>query len=120
MVVEIFYYQSSILNPLLKIVVIVLFASGTWYFYKAQKKFKGNIGEISRALMWGGLAGFVGASFRLLGDIFVEFKWIESTGGLFFGVVSVYVAYLVWVKFAEIAHAFGVKKVKIHGYLVQL
>ncbi|MCK9581579.1 MAG: hypothetical protein M0Q92_14185 [Methanoregula sp.] len=120
MVIELFSYKSSILNPLLKIAVIVLFAIGTWYFYRAQRKFKGNIGDVARALMWGGIAGVIGAAFRLLGDVFIEFKWIESTGGLLFALVSVYVAYLVYVKFAEIAQAFGMKVVKKYGFLVQL
>lgn len=120
MVIELFSYKSSIFNPLLKIAVIVMFGIGTWYFYQVQKTFKGNIGEIARALMWGGTAGFIGARFRFFGDLFTEFKWIESSGGLIFAVVSIYVAYLVYVRFAEIAHAFGVKVVKKYGYLVQL
>lgn len=120
MVIELFSYKTSILNPLLKVAVIVMFGIGTWYFYKVQKKFKGNIGEIARALVWGGIAGFIGATFRLAGDYFTEFKWLESTGALLCALVSVYVAYIVYVKFAEIARAFGVKKEKNHGFLVQL
>jgi hypothetical protein len=120
MVVELFSYKSSILNPLLKILVILLFGIGTWYFYRAQKKFKGNIGEIARALMWGGIAGLVGAGFRLAGDVFMEFKWIESTGGLLFAAASVYIAYLVYSRFAEIAVVFGVKKEEKHELSVIL
>jgi hypothetical protein len=119
-VVELFYYNSSILNPLLKISVIVMFGIGTWYFYQAQRKFKGNIGVIARTLMWGGMAGLIGAGFRLLGNVFTEFKWIESTGGLLFGLVSIYVAYLVYTRFAEIARAFGVKKEEKNGNTVLL
>ena len=120
MVIELFSYKTSILNPLLKIAVIVMFAIGTWYFYQAQRKFKGNIGNIARALMWGGLAGFVGAGFRLLGDVFIEFKWIESTGAFLFACASVYVAYIVYMRFAEIAVAFGLRKVKKNGNFVVL
>jgi hypothetical protein len=120
MVIELFSYKSSILNPLLKLAVILIFATGTWYFYRAQIKFNGNIGEIARALMWGGLAGSVGAGFRLLGDVFVDFKWIESTGAFLFACASVYVAYIVYMRFAEIAVAFGIRKVKKNGNFVVL
>jgi hypothetical protein len=120
MVIELFSYKSSILNPLLKVAVILLFALGTWFFFRAQIKFKGNIGGIARALMWGGLAGVTGAGFRLLGDVFVDVKWLESTGGLLVACASVYVAYVVYVRFTEIAEAFGTKKVKNHGHFVVL
>lgn len=113
MVIELFSYKSSILNPVLKIAVMVMFGIGTWYFYQAQKKFKGNLGETARALMWGGIAGVIGAGFRFLGDVFSNFKWIESSGGLIFALASIYVAYIVYTRFAEIAHAFGLKKVQI-------
>jgi hypothetical protein len=60
------------LNPLLKVVIIAMFAMGTWYFFRAGKKFGGNLGKIARLLMWGGIAGTIGAAFRFIGDYFPQ------------------------------------------------
>ena len=109
MVDAFFSYPTSILNPLLKVMVIAMFAIGTWYFFRAGKKFGGNLGKIARLLMWGGIAGTIGTSFRYLGDFFTREKWLESTGALFFAVISLFVAYLVYQRFAEIAKAFGLR-----------
>lgn len=107
MVIEILSYKSSILNPLLKFIIVILFAIGTWYFYRAWKKFGGNLKVIAGALMCGGIAACIGASARLLGDFLVQFKWLESTGAIIFALASVFVAWLVYTKFSEIAEAFG-------------
>jgi hypothetical protein len=106
-VIEILSYKSSILNPLLKLLVLAIFVIGTWYFYQAGKKFGGNVGKIARFLMWGGVAATIGAGCRYLGDFFIQYKWLESTGSLLFAIISVIVAYLVYKKFREIAEAFG-------------
>jgi RsiW-degrading membrane proteinase PrsW (M82 family) len=84
-----------------------MFAVGTWFFYRAGRKHGGNLGKIARLLMWGGVAGCIAAGFRYLGDFFTQYKWLESTGGLIFAVISVIVAYLVSEKFSEIARVFG-------------
>lgn len=107
MAVEIFSYYNSILNPLLKLLILAVFAVGTWYFYKASKKFGGNLGQVARLLMWGGLFGCLSALFRLLGDYALQDKWMESIGGLLFALISLFVAYLVYTKFTEINEAFG-------------
>jgi hypothetical protein len=112
MVIEILSYQSSILNPLLKIIIFLIFAIGTWYFYQAGKKYGGNLGKIARILMWGGIAGCIAALFRNLGDYYIQDKWIESAGGIFFALISLVVAYVVYTKFAEINEAFGLKEEK--------
>ncbi|MDD1694602.1 MAG: hypothetical protein LUQ71_07745 [Methanoregula sp.] len=107
MVIEIISYKSSILNPLLKLIIFMMFAIGTWYYYRAWKKYGGNLKVIAGALMCGGIAGCIGAGARFLGDFLVEFKWFESTGTIIFALVSVYVAWLVYTKLSEIAEAFG-------------
>ena len=109
MVIEILSYKTSILNPLLKFLVIILFAIGTWYFYQAWKKYGGNLKIIAGALTCGGIAACIGASARFLGDFLVQFKWIESTGAILFALVSLLVAWLVYTKLSEIAEAFGLK-----------
>jgi hypothetical protein len=105
--IEILSYNTSFLNPLMKLFIIGLFGLGTWYFYQASKKYGGNLGHIATILMWGGIAGCIAAIFRFLGDFFTQYKWMESTVSLLFGLICVLVAYLVYTKFAEIADAFG-------------
>lgn len=107
MVIEILSYKGSILNPLLKLLIVFMFAIGTWYFYQARKKYGGNLREIARLIMWGGVFGTIGALCRFLGDYVTDYKWLESAGSLMFALISVLVAYLVYKKFAEIADAFG-------------
>jgi len=112
MVIEILSFKTSILNPLLKFLVFILFAIGTWYFYLAWKKFGGNLKIIAGALMCGGIAGCIGAGARFLGDYMIQFKWIESTGAIIFALASLLVAYLVYTRLSEIAEAFGTKEGK--------
>lgn len=110
MVIEILSYKASILNPLLKCLIIILYAIGTWFFYQAWKKYGGNLKVIAGALMCGGIAACIGAGARFLGDYLVLFKWMESTGAIIFALVSLFVALLVYRKFSEIAEAFGLKE----------
>ena len=107
MVIEILSYKTSILNPLLKLLIFTLFVIGTWYYYRAWKKFGGNLKTIAGALMCGGIAGCIGAGARFAGDFLVQFKWLESTGAIIFALVSVYVAWSVYANLSEIAEAFG-------------
>lgn len=112
MVIEILSFKTSIFNPLLKLLVFLLFAIGTWYFYRAWKKFGGNLKIIAGALMCGGIAGCTGAGARLIGDFLIQFKWMESTGAIIFALASLFVAYLVYTRLSEIAEAFGLKEGK--------
>lgn len=112
MVIEILSYKTSILNPLFKLLIIILYAVGTWYFYLAWKKFGGNLKFMAGALMCGGFAAVIGSSARFLGDYLVQFKWLESTGAIVFALVSVFVAWIVYKKFSEIAVAFGLKEAR--------
>ncbi|OPY85060.1 MAG: hypothetical protein A4E65_00198 [Syntrophorhabdus sp. PtaU1.Bin153] len=112
MSIPIFSYYSSPLNGLLKILVILLFAIGTWYFYKATQRFGGNIQKIARFLTVGGIFGCLAALFRFLGDYNVQDKWVESLGGILFALVSLFVAYLVYRNLTEINKAFGLTEDK--------
>ena len=112
MAIQLLAYSSSFLNPLLKLMVIALFAIGTWYFYTAGKKYGGNLGKTARLLMWGGMFGCLAAVFRFLGDYYIQDKWVESLGGLAFAVISLVVAYLVYTRFTEINRAFGLEEEK--------
>ncbi|PKG33209.1 hypothetical protein [Methanoregula sp.] len=110
MVIEILSYKASILNPVFKCLIIILYSIGTWFFYKAWKKYEGNLKVIAGALMCGGIAACIGAGARFLGDYLAQFKWMESTGAVIFALVSLFVAMLVYRKFSEIAEAFGLKE----------
>ena len=107
MAIAILSYYTSVLNPLLKLLVLVMFIIGTWYCYRAWKRYGGNLKIIAGALMCGGVAGCIGAGARFLGDFLVQFKWLESTGAIIFALVSFIVAWLVCTKLSEIAEAFG-------------
>lgn len=110
MVIEILSYKASILNPLFKGLIIILYAIGTGFFFLAWKKYGGNLKVIAGALMCGGIAACIGAGARFLGDYLIQFKWMESTGVIIFALVSILVALLVYKKFSEIAVAFGLKE----------
>jgi len=110
--VEIVSYYHSIFNHLLKLIIFIMFAIGTWYYYRAWKQFGGNLKNVAFALMCGGIAGCIGAGARFLGDYLIDFKWLESTGALVFALVSVFVAYLVYTIFTKIAEAFGLTEEK--------
>lgn len=109
---QILSYYDSPLNTLLKILIIILFAVGTWYFYQAGKRFGGNLQKIARLLMWGGIFGCIAGLFRLLGDYNIQDKWVESLGGLMFALVSLVLAYLVYTNLTEINKAFGLTEDK--------
>ncbi|TAJ45396.1 hypothetical protein CUJ86_01245 [Methanofollis fontis] len=84
-----------------------MFLAGTYLFYQAQNKYGGNLKKIATFLMWGGVTGFIATAFRYGGDYFAQYKWGESTLFLLFALISLFVAYLVYTKFMEIAEAFG-------------
>jgi hypothetical protein len=109
-VIELLSYKESILNPLFKCLIIILYAIGTWFFYQAWRKYGGNLKVIAGALMCGGIAACIGAGARFFGDYLIQFKWMESTGTIIFALVSIYVAWLVYRKFSEIAEMFGLKE----------
>lgn len=110
MVIEILSYKASILNPLFKCLIVILYAIGTWFFYRAWRKYEGNLKVIAGVLMCGGIAACIGAGARFLGDYLVQFKWMESSGAIIFAFVSLFVAWLVYRKFSDIAVAFGLKE----------
>lgn len=107
MVIEILSYATSPFNPLLKLLVPVMFVVGTYFFYQAQKKFGGNLKTIASLLMWGGAAGVVATAFRYFGDYIPQYKWGESIVLVIFAIISLVVVCLVYSKFIEIARAFG-------------
>lgn len=107
MAIEILSYKNSFLNPLLKIIIVIMFGIGTYYFFKARQKYGGELKRIANLLFWGGIAGFASSAFRFAGDFITFWKWGESIFFLIFGLASLYVAYLVRFRFIEAARALG-------------
>lgn len=107
MVIEILSYKTSVLNPLMKIISILIFCIGTYYFYRASQKYGGELKTVANLLFLGGLAGIASAVSRIIGDYILFTKWGESVFFLIFGIVSLYVAYIVRDRFIEAAKAFG-------------
>lgn len=71
-------YQSSIANPLLKLLILVLFLVATWYFYRCRRRYGGILAQISTLLLLGSIAGGIAAAFRYEGDFYSQYKWGES------------------------------------------
>ena len=107
MTIEILSFPTSFLNPLLKLLVIILFASGTVIFYQAYTSYGGNLKKISFFLMGGGIAATLAGVFRLMGDFFIQWKWGESTFLLIFAFTSILAAFVIDSYLLEIAIIFG-------------
>jgi hypothetical protein len=107
MTVEILDFTKSFLNPLLKLIIAIVFAIGTVMFYQAYTRYGGNLKKIAFYLMCGGITGFIACLFRVMGDFFSQWKWGESLLFLIFALISLVVANLVYTNFREIAIVFG-------------
>ena len=93
MIPDLLNYKMSILNPMLKLLTPLLFLWGTYYAYKASRRYRGEIGKLMRALALVGVAGFLANLFRYLGDVMTMWKWGESIGYLLFCIVNLYAAW---------------------------
>jgi hypothetical protein len=65
---------------------------------------------IATLLLFGGIAGILAALFRLAGDYFVEWKWLESTFFLGLAIITFVVAYVVRLKLKNAIRLFGFKE----------
>jgi hypothetical protein len=90
MVPELLSYPKSFLNPLLKIIVPLIFLFGAYYFYRARNAYGGELGKVVRRLALAGFIGFLASVIRYAGDLVVLWKWGESLGYLVFGIANVY------------------------------
>ena len=91
MILELLNYKTSFLNPALKILVPLIFLAGSIYFFRIRNKYQGEIGKVISRLAIAGLIGFFANFFRYGADIwFVDYKWGESLGYLFFVLANVW------------------------------
>lgn len=94
MVMEIFDYGSSFLNPTLKWIAPILFLGSIIFFYLANKEYGGEFKKGLNLLMISLIVGSVAFFFRVMGDkIAPDFKWGESLFFLIFAILNLVVAF---------------------------
>lgn len=99
MVIEILSYRESLLNPLLKWIILVLFIIAAGWFYRCRLMYGGKLRVIATLLMLGAIAGILASAFRIAGDYSVQWKWAESIFSLILAVITLTIAGLVRMKF---------------------
>lgn len=78
MTIEILSYNSSVLNPLLKLVVLAAFVVAAFLFYRCWHVYGGILHDVSTLLLIGSVAGIIASAFRLAGDFIEQVKWGET------------------------------------------
>lgn len=74
-------YETSIFNPLLKMIVIVLYMYATVAYVRGRRFYGGSLEKVIGILITAGGLGALAAVFRLVGGNFPhEVKWLESLG----------------------------------------
>lgn len=106
MVIEILSYNESILNPLLKIAITLLFAMASCLLYVCRRRYGGLLHQISTLLLFTAVAATFSSFFRFQGDFYETYKWGESIIGLFFVVLSLIIALFIRKKIHAIACLF--------------
>jgi hypothetical protein len=106
MSIELFGYNVSILNPILKIVVILGFFIAAIILYQCRKKYGGILKKISVLLFMGSLASVFASIFRFLGDFYLQFKWGESIFNLILVLITLIVVIIVRKQIDDIVFLF--------------
>lgn len=103
-------YPNSFLNPLLKVVVLVLFVISVYLFYRCRLIYGGKLRLISTLLLVGGVAGILAWIFRIEGDFYSQWKWAESIFSLVLAIITLVIAYIIRMKFKNALILFGVEQ----------
>ena len=106
MAIGIFDGTQSLVSPLFKALVTVLFAAGTVLFHQAYLRYGGNLKKITIPLVISGMAGTVAAVFWLAGDQYAPLKWAESVFLLLLAVFSLLGSVAMYSYLKEIALVF--------------
>lgn len=106
MVIEIFSYSSSVLNPLLKMVVPLLFALAAMYFFASRRRYGGMLQQIATLLLIGALVWVISSLFRLEGDFNAQYKWGESVFALISAAITLFIAVKVRYRLQDMAGVF--------------
>lgn len=107
MVIEILSYNTSVLNPALKLLIIILFIIAAWLFYRCRQKYGGILRQVSTLLLAGAVAGALASLFRFEGDFYVQYKWGESVLDLAFVILTLAIALVIRAKMQEVTRLFG-------------
>lgn len=91
---NIFDYNTSILNPALKIIIALLFLIIAFIYYNVSNKYGGKVQLFVRGLFYFAIFIFVASLFRYFGDG-IEFgftkdyslKWLQSIGFLIASII---------------------------------
>ena len=106
MVIEILSYNTSFLNPLLKIVITAAFVVTAVFFYRCRITLGGILRKISSFLLLVAVTGAVSSMFRFMGDYYTQYKWVESSFDLVLVIITLIIALIVRKKMYEIAGLF--------------
>lgn len=98
MVIELFSYKDSYLNPLCKLIILALFLISVYYFYRCRLIYGGKLQLVATLLLLGGVAGCMAWLFRYVGDFYSQWKWGESVLTLALAIISLVIAYIVRLK----------------------
>ena len=87
-------YEISVFNPLLKILIIFLYAYSFYAYTKGKKQYGGILQDIIGLLVIVAMVGALAALFRFAGGNFpTSFKWVESIGYVIQAGVFAYAAH---------------------------
>lgn len=94
-----FDYNTSWLNPALKLVIPGIYVLVTYVYFRSRRSFAGDIQRVLSILFWMGMAAAVAALFRYFGDGTqfgftkeLSLKWFQSLGYLVQAVLFVLAA----------------------------
>ncbi|WP_319579078.1 hypothetical protein [uncultured Methanospirillum sp.] len=107
MIGDLLSYQSGPLNPLVKVLILVLFLVAACFFARCRIRYGGILSQISTLLFFGAIAGAIGAAFRYEGDFYSHYKWGESLLNLLLAIFSLAIALLVRKKLADVYRILG-------------
>ncbi|HWQ67091.1 MAG TPA: hypothetical protein VN372_09485 [Methanospirillum sp.] len=106
MVIEIVSYNTSILNPFLKMLIPVGFCIAAWLFYRCRQNLGGILRRVSTLLLLGAFAAIIASLFRFEGDFYTQYKWGESILNLILVLLTLIIALVVRKKMNEASSIF--------------
>jgi hypothetical protein len=104
--IDILSYNTSVLNPLLKLLVLLLFILAVWLFYRCRQHYGGILRQVSTLLLAGAAAGALASAFRFQGDFYVQYKWGESALDLALVLFVLVISLIIRAKMKEVARLF--------------
>nr|WP_320160355.1 hypothetical protein [uncultured Methanoregula sp.] len=107
MAIEILSYTTSVLNPFLKLLILVLFIVAAWLFYRCRQRYGGILHQVSTLLLIGAVAGALASAFRFEGDFYVQYKWGESIFNLALVILILVITLIIRAKLEEVTRLFG-------------